>query len=131
MMAAAALRIAGNPDRQGARIWGQFAFGELQEGKIDPIEGTVRDMILIGDQLHGYDMARHPLSDLRPGDYYTGDAVIRNLIIPIQAGNRRRRSTEDITARRIESNDTGEDLLCECCRSKRLRKVIDKVKRNL
>ena len=57
LMAAAALRIAGNPDRHGGRIWGQLAFGYLEEGTIDPIEGTIRDMLLIGDQLHGYDMA--------------------------------------------------------------------------
>ena len=81
-MAAAALRVAGNPDRQGARIWGQLAFGELQVGTSDP-------------------------------------AVIPNPIIPIQAGSKRRRSTEDVTARRIESNETGVNSLCENCRSEK------------
>ena len=29
LMAAAALRISGNPENQGIRLWGQLAFGEL------------------------------------------------------------------------------------------------------
>ena len=60
LMAAAALRIAGNPENQGIRLWGQLAFGELEEGEnaIDPVEGTIRDMLFIDGRLHGYDMAR-------------------------------------------------------------------------
>ena len=89
LMAAAALRIAGNPDRQGVRLWGQLAFGELREGTIDPIHHTVRDMLFIDGQLHGYDMARHPLRNLQPGDDYTADAVIPNPIILAQTESRR------------------------------------------
>ena len=92
LMAAAALRIAGNPESQGIRIWGQLAFGELQEGEdsIDPIQDTIRDMLFIDGQLHGYDMARHSLRDLRPGDDHgLGDAVCSNPKKPARAESRR------------------------------------------
>ena len=60
LMTAAALTIAGNPENQGIRLWGQLAFGELEEGEdlIEPVDGTIRDMLFIDGRLHGYDMAR-------------------------------------------------------------------------
>ena len=93
LMAAAALRIAGNPENQGTRLWGQLAFGELREDSIDPTQHTIRDMLFIDDQLHGYNTARHSFRDLRPGDDYSlGDAVIPNPTIPARAESRRRKS---------------------------------------
>ena len=84
LMAVAALRVAANPDRQG-RTWGELAFGYLRESTDDPIEGKVRDMLLIGDRVHEYDMARHHIRNLHARDAYEGDAVIPNPVIPVQA----------------------------------------------
>ena len=69
-------------------------------------------MQLIGDQAHGYDMAPHHIRDLHVRDAYEGDAVIKNPVIPVEARNRRRRSTEDIAARGSESNEAAENSLC-------------------
>ena len=132
LMAAAALRIAGNPENQGIRLWGLLAFGELQEGEntIDPVDGIIRDMLFIDGRLHGYDMARHSLTDLQPGDDYgLRDAVIPDPIIPARAENRRRKPVEDINARRAESNETGENSLCENCKCKKA-KLINKTSQN-
>ena len=114
LMAAAVLRIAGNPENQGIRLWGQLAFGELQEGRnaSDPVDGTIRDMLFIDGRLYGYDMARHSLAELQPGDdYQLREEVIPNPIIPARAENRRRKSLEDINAQRVESSETGESPL--------------------
>ena len=122
-MAAAALRIAGILDGQG-RIWGHLAFGRVQKGTDDPIEGTVRDMVLIGDQVQGYDMTRHHIKLLHAQDAYDVDDVVTpNPVIPVEAGNRRPRSTEDIVARVSDSHeadiDKRESSFCDCGRSKR------------
>ena len=84
LMAAAGLRIAGSPESQGVRLWGQLAFGELQEGRnaSDPVRNTIRDMLFIDGRLYGYDMARHSLAELQPGDdYELREKVIPNPII--------------------------------------------------
>ena len=109
-MAAAVLRIAGIPDGEG-RVWGQLAFGRLQEGTDYPIEGTVRDMLIIEDQVQGCDMARHHIRDLHARDAYEGDAAIPNPVIPVEARNRRPRLTEDIAGRGSQSHEAGENSL--------------------
>ena len=72
LMAAAVLRTVGNLEGRNVRLWGQPAFGELQEGReaSRPIRSTVRDMLLIDGRLYGYDMARNSLTELQPGDDY-------------------------------------------------------------
>ena len=129
LMAAAVLRTAGNLEGRNIRLWGQLAFGELQEGRgaSHPIRSTVRDMLLIDGRLYGYDMARNSLTELQPGDdYQLSQDVIPNPVIPARAENRRRRSLEDISTQRIESSEIGEGLLCENCKCKRVKEVDQK-----
>ena len=87
-------------------------------------------MLFIDGQLHGYDMTRHPLRDLLSGDDYTSDAVIPNPTIPAQAESRRRMSTEDISAWRIDSNETGEAHYVKTAGPSDRKKVIGKMKRS-
>ena len=72
LMAAAVLRTVGNLEGRNVRLWGQLAFGELQEGSgaDRPRHDTIRDMLLIEDRLYGYDMARNSFTELQPGDDY-------------------------------------------------------------
>ena len=83
-------------------------------------------MVLIGEQIQGYDMARYHIRELRAQDAYIDDAVIPDPVIPTEARNRRRKSTGDNVVRRFESIEARtsrtESSWCECARPKRQKK---------
>ena len=129
LMAAAVLRTVGNLEGRNIRLWGQLAFGELQEGGEAslPIDDTIRDMLFIDGRLYGYDLARNSFTELQRGDdYQVSQNEIPNPVIPARAENRRRRSLEDVNTQRIESSETSESSWCENCKCKRVKEVDQK-----